>query len=667
MRGPTRALSRYESGPELPRSEFSAFLEGRISESAIRALLLRRCREQPDVVWDLLALIDQYQRQGKDGSGKLRKLKDVLAEEGCSRPPVAERRDPVPASGASDTSEFTDLPAMGGQEAVAPLGVPTARTGSPADPRVPMQESRGFPRIGTVLKGRFVLEEVVGSGGMGIVYRARDRNRNSFPDADQFVAIKMLREELCARPDVVEHLRSEYVQTQRLSHPCIVNVYDFDSDAGAEYISMELLHGELASQLLARIAPDRLTEAAAMQLLGFIGDAVAHAHRRGVVHADLKPGNIMITDSGEVRILDFGLCRPMGREPWISELTSPYRGATRAYASIERLVGETPEVRDDIYSFACTAYEILSGRHPFDRKPADQACREKLVPRRIDGLSRAQWRIIKRGLAWRRDDRPANMAEVMTALFPHGPDKSLPIDLSKTRPSSTAPSWILRGAALGVLTGGLALGFGALRPLVDLGGVDGLQQVVGRVVDEAREMSPGTDTALRQRASDDGAATDTIGERQHADPETDTAGPTEAEPAASSESSTTVPLAAVEPVSPPTTTHAGPARIEFLGESVTVRESSAIARLPVVRRGAADHAASFKWLASSVTARGDLDFAALGTVTETFQPGERELMLAVPIVRDSIEEGLETFRVSIFDPSGASLGRIAFVTVVVED
>ncbi len=120
-----------------------------------------------------------------------------------------------------------------------------------------------------------------------------------------------------------------------------------------------------------------------------------------------------------MRILDFGLAQTYMAEPWISDSTPVPPAATPAYASCERLAGDLPDARDDIFSFACLAYELLSGRHPFDRRSALVARSEGRKPRRIRGLSRHQWRALKSGLAWARKDRPASMQELLDALVPH--------------------------------------------------------------------------------------------------------------------------------------------------------------------------------------------------------------------------------------------------------
>ena len=251
-----------------------------------------------------------------------------------------------------------------------------------------------------MLRQRYVLERELGRGGMGTVYRALDRNKEDLPPPNRYVAVKVLREEFAHRPDALQALRREAHQAQALSHPGIVNVFDFDHDGDVYFITMELLEGELLSDLIQRIRPGKLPRQAATDILRDLGNAVAYAHSRGVLHMDLKPGNVMITTQGDVRVLDFGLAHPHVTEPWISDHPPPFHAATPTYASCEQLDGAAPDLRDDVFSLACMAYELLSGEHPFGRCSAREARDQGQRPRRIRGLSRREWRTLRQGLAW---------------------------------------------------------------------------------------------------------------------------------------------------------------------------------------------------------------------------------------------------------------------------
>ena len=317
-----------------------------------------------------------------------------------------------------------------------------------------------------MLRQRYVLERELGRGGMGTVYRALDRNKEDLPPPNRYVAVKVLREEFAHRPDALQALRREAHQAQALSHPGIVNVFDFDRDGDVYFITMELLEGELLSDLIQRIRPGKLPRQAATDILRDLGNAVAYAHSRGVLHMDLKPGNVMITTQGDVRVLDFGLAYPHVTEPWISDHPPPFHAATPTYASCEQLDGAAPDLRDDVFSFACVAYELLSGEHPFGRCSAREARDQGQRPRRIRGLSRREWRTLRQGLAWNRGDRPRSVADLLEGLgLVATPQRAQPRHRFERHPVRPGISrWWLATAGLGILAVGLYVAWVRLAP-----------------------------------------------------------------------------------------------------------------------------------------------------------------------------------------------------------
>src|SRR6202789_1584542 len=170
--------------------------------------------------------------------------------------------------------------------------------------------------IGRVLRGRYVLEKRVGSGGKGAVFKALDRYRADLPEAQQYVAIKILHAAINddSREKLLAKLRREFYCMQMLSHRNIVNVFELDRDGDVDFFTMEFLEGELLSSGMARFHALPMSRPQAWAIIREIGSGLEHAHARNVVHADLKPHNIMITDSGEVRILDFGTSSTSGEQ-----------------------------------------------------------------------------------------------------------------------------------------------------------------------------------------------------------------------------------------------------------------------------------------------------------------------------------------------------------------
>lgn len=373
-------------------------------------------RLDTDSLCELLAVLDQQHRRGRLEPGDFRRLKSRIA--------------PLIVSGSAPQHAARSAPAR---------TPPQLRPVPPAPPPPAREVDAVAPAIGPgrVLRGRYELRRLLGEGGMSCVYEAVDLLRDGRASSNEAtVAVKLLRPALASRPDAVQALHLEFERVQRLSHPSIVNVHGLDADGDVHFITMERLDGELLGHAIRRLRPGFARRDHAFAILARLGEAVAFAHEAGIVHADLKPGNVMLTRNGELRLFDFGAAWPAQREPWIYEAGEPsLQGATPAYASAERLGGAVPTVRDDIYSFCCVAYELLTGLHPFDRQPAREAERLRMRPRRPAGLTRRQWRALVRGLAFRREDRWPDMRALLEQLLPPGAARTpLPPWLDSERP-----------------------------------------------------------------------------------------------------------------------------------------------------------------------------------------------------------------------------------------
>jgi serine/threonine protein kinase len=273
----------------------------------------------------------------------------------------------------------------------------------------PAAESGDHP----VLKNRFVFEEVLGAGGMGIVYKARDLLKVEAQDRDPYVAIKVLSDEFKAHPEAFIALQRESRKTQRIAHPNIVNVYDFDRDGDTVFMTMEYMDGMPLDKLISQYRSVGLPTESILQILEGISAALIYAHDQNIIHSDFKPGNIFVTSNGTAKVFDFGIARAVAkvenREESKDDRTVFDAGnlgaLTPAYASLEMLEGATPDVRDDVYALGCIAYELFTGEHPFNRMHADEARRRQVKPKRIAGISKNQWRAIEHALAFQRDDR----------------------------------------------------------------------------------------------------------------------------------------------------------------------------------------------------------------------------------------------------------------------
>jgi len=209
--------------------------------------------------------------------------------------------------------------------------------------------------IGSVLGGRYRLVELLGQGGMATIYRAHDSQ------LDRDVAVKILRPEYGRDPDFGVRFRYEAHAAASLNDPNIVSVYDFGQDEHGPYIVMELVDGEDLATILRRNGPLGVRQAA--RLTADVARALSAAHARGIVHRDVKPGNILVSTDGRVKVTDFGIARALAE----AQMTLP--GLTLGsvhYFSPEQARGEQTTAASDTFSLGIVLYEALTGRRPFE-------------------------------------------------------------------------------------------------------------------------------------------------------------------------------------------------------------------------------------------------------------------------------------------------------------
>jgi two-component system, LytTR family, response regulator len=276
--------------------------------------------------------------------------------------------------------------------------------------------------IGTTISHYKVLEEI-GRGGMGVVYRALDTSLG------REVALKVLKLAAGRDPELERRLKQEARAAASLAHPAVAVVYEIDEAEGATFIAMELVRGRPLAALLAG-AP--LDPPRALDLAIEVAEGLAEAHSRGVVHRDLKPKNVMLTESGHAKIIDFGLAKLVRpRPPFESGADTPPWGdtdpgrilGTAAYMSPEQVRGTEVDARSDLFAFGALLYEMLSGEPAFRRETGVETLHAVLkepAPRlREQGLEApgpVLQRVLDRCLAKAPGDRYASAGDLLSDL-----------------------------------------------------------------------------------------------------------------------------------------------------------------------------------------------------------------------------------------------------------
>lgn len=537
--------------------------------------------------------------------------------------------------------------------AVKPATVaPTPSPSPPAAARKltalkPVETKRPALAPGKVLCDRYLLEQVIGCGGTAIVFRARDMLSAKGAAPNTQVAIKTPRPELGDPERAAKRLKHEFDHAKLLSHPSIVRVHELHEDEGRSFMTMELVQGKLLSQLLRdwTMVPASL----AYKILSKSAEALQYAHSQNVVHGDFKPGNVFITPEEGVRIVDFGTAAG----PMASDSRIP--AGTPTYASPEVLSGETPEPRDDVFSFACVAYELLTGQHPFGRQSSLQARDEAKIPPRAWNLSTSQWLSLLSALSWKREQRPTSVADLLTRLNPEQPVLAAPapihVDPEEVVPAELPADLMPKQRSWGFFA------FIACALLVTYfafqrqNAPDDVKPSAAPIVPAASLPPPPAPVQATQ-------------------PEVET--PAASAPAQQEETpaATAEPAATAAPAAAAAKRRAAAApmsEISFENSSIVTSETSVAAVFLIKRSQPLSGRVSVSWKAVSGTADAGIDFASDATGTVTFADGQAQRAIYVPLRNDLLKEDDENFYVDLVGPKSARLGKNARAEAIIRD
>ncbi|HYV85469.1 MAG TPA: tetratricopeptide repeat protein [Patescibacteria group bacterium] len=360
---------------------------------------------------------------------------------GCARP--LSGAGPPPEAPPEEATRITGASgATGAPGATGVTGILGPARGAAPGGSAPWQTITPGTPLGT----RYLIESILGEGGMGMVYRARDL------ELDRTVALKVIRPELASRPEILDRFKREIQLASRVTHKNVVRIHDLGEVGDLRFISMSFIEGESLRALLDREGP--LAAERGVPLVRQIAVALQAAHDAGIVHRDLKPHNVLIDKEGQPYIGDFGISRSMDSDGTMTE-TGAILG-TVDYMSPEQARGDVPDHRSDIYSLGMMMYEMFTGTLPFraanplsvmvkrvhEDAPPVTAVRPGIPP----------WLSAVIGRAMQRDpnDRYQSLGDLVRDL-----------DRQQATRAARRLLWKRTGAAAAVLAGVLAVGYGA--------------------------------------------------------------------------------------------------------------------------------------------------------------------------------------------------------------
>jgi serine/threonine protein kinase len=540
-------------------------------------------------------------------------------------------------------------------------------------------------QVGSVLRDRFVLQERVSGGSMGVVYKALDRRLAEAGSQDPWVAIKVLSPQLAKNGKALRALQQEAAKSRCLTHSHIVRFIDFDRDDDLYFIVMEWLDGRSLADILDSADSRKIDIETSFRIVRQVGKALEYAHRCGIIHADVKPGNIMILPNGDAKLFDFGVARVQQRQRVDADDFDPaVLGAlTPAYSSMQVLTGEDPVPSDDVFSLACLLYRLVAGYRVFGPRNAAEAAEVGMTPQRLAGVTDEQWSAIRKALSYARVTRFDSMAAFLDALGYRPTESTVAPDLThhvEFEDSGGTFKWLLALVALLTLLGVAGYQFGIVDEVLRS---FGLPSSTTRSVPPPRveEIRPLTNDAAGDRAagtaeSQPASARDGAGERT---PETATAPPevaaseqavtqTDADEASTEETIELIDL--TELAMPDVEIAIDPASFDAQSSSVTLREDGRVAIVDIVRTEPLDRPLTLRLEEVGFSGNrspwrsGQFEISNGGYVE--FAPDQARARITLAMASDTRREADQLSTLRVREAESASVA-LATIELVLED
>jgi tRNA A-37 threonylcarbamoyl transferase component Bud32 len=273
--------------------------------------------------------------------------------------------------------------------------------------------------LGTVVKNRYRIEAQLGYGGIGQVFLAIDTEVEREGRRDPRITLKLIAVDLKREPQALMAMKIAVARIKSLRHPNIVTTYGVETDNDRLFVTMEPLFGRWLGERIRAVRNVGVAQEVAWPIVEGIANGLDFAHKQGIVHSDLSPYAVFLAEDGTPKIVGFGLIHALPTSNEALDLldTMTLRAYSEAYATNVWATHGTPQPSDDLYPLGVIAYELLTGKHPFQRRSLSAARQKDLVLAPIPGLKRRAAKLIAHCLSFERKDRPSDAARFLRRLY----------------------------------------------------------------------------------------------------------------------------------------------------------------------------------------------------------------------------------------------------------